>query len=716
MKASELRTAKKAFREAFYSDFEMPEFKKQAGEEYVKFGKNNDFPLEVLDLFNRSPKHNAIICGKVTYIYGKGLRTPVSEQAKAFIKLFSPRLIKKIILDIEVHSGCCIQVSPTVGGGRTFSHVSFHKIRASACGTKFFYKNNWKDRAEVAKPISAFSPSCKETSLIYYKEYRPGVGIYPIPSYAPALNYIKSDAEVSKHTLSLAENGFSATKFVNFFNGEPDDEQKEETENALKKKFSGASGDRVVISFNENKEQKPTVEDLGASDLTKENFTPINELITSNMYAAHQINNAALFGIQTPGKLGNSGGSEIRESYEVFKNTYVNGKQEQIQEIINFCALCCGVTEKFELTDAPPLSVNIPDSLLEKSLTRDEIRDRLGFPKETTPVNSDSVIKAINSLSPLVANKVLESMSENEVRALVGLPASEAGSATPAAALPSAVPAVTEQDGMVNENIKSLNAKQHQQLLRIVRQYKKNVIERPMAVTMLKAGLGLTDEQVTSILGAPLAMSVEMDSEFMEELAGNLFSEYGESKEGYSIISSAKADFTSTQEAVEMFSAAEAISGTQARILSVIKGDGLISDEAIAEALSLPIEVVSSEIKDLVNSGAIASKTGGKRVVIEKAVTIPKSIAKTLPKVEVRYSYEVIPGVGPEVKPTTRPFCKKMCELNRLYTRMDIEKISQKLGYSVWDRRGGFWNKGNGQTSPSCRHYFAMHVVIKKEK
>ena len=79
------------------------------------------------------------------------------------------------------------------------------------------------------------------------------------------------------------------------------------------------------------------------------------------------------------------------------------------------------------------------------------------------------------------------------------------------------------------------------------------------------------------------------------------------------------------------------------------------------------------------------------------------------------YSYEVKDGVGAEIIPGSRLFCRKLIELNRLYSRADIEAISRRLGYSVWDRRGGWWNEGNGVISESCRHEWRANLVTKKK-
>ena len=79
-------------------------------------------------------------------------------------------------------------------------------------------------------------------------------------------------------------------------------------------------------------------------------------------------------------------------------------------------------------------------------------------------------------------------------------------------------------------------------------------------------------------------------------------------------------------------------------------------------------------------------------------------------EISVRYSYEWNEDVPENEQDTpeypSRPFCKKLIELNRLYTRKDIEDISQRLGYSVWDRKGG----------DGCRHRWVAQTVVKKVK
>jgi hypothetical protein len=57
-------------------------------------------------------------------------------------------------------------------------------------------------------------------------------------------------------------------------------------------------------------------------------------------------------------------------------------------------------------------------------MNADEIRALSGLPPVSEKVagSAEIILNALNSLSPFVANKVLEKMTDEEIRSLVGLP------------------------------------------------------------------------------------------------------------------------------------------------------------------------------------------------------------------------------------------------------------------------------------------------------
>jgi hypothetical protein len=97
----------------------------------------------------------------------------------------------------------------------------------------------------------------------------------------------------------------------------------------------------------------------------------------------------------------------------------------------------------------------------------------------------------------------------------------------------------------------------------------------------------------------------------------------------------------------------------------------------------------------------------------------------------IRYSYEFIEDIPQSERTPCNDFCKRLMDLNKLYSRSDIEEMSMIMGYSVWDRRGSCIDKGNlndkgepidyfyidkdGVEHPHCRHEWKVNMVKKKK-
>jgi hypothetical protein len=113
----------------------------------------------------------------------------------------------------------------------------------------------------------------------------------------------------------------------------------------------------------------------------------------------------------------------------------------------------------------------------------------------------------------------------------------------------------------------------------------------------------------------------------------------------------------------------------------------------------------SVEVKDI--EGALTSQQ------------MVNDISLMFVKVKVLYSYELKEGVqGNIVIPGTRDFCRKMIEINKLWSLEEIQSINTEhlkemgLPQDVFLYKGGFWRQNDGNISPSCRHTFKANVVI----
>jgi len=301
-----------------FAEARQPEFKEKKGIDggYIKYGENNDYPEYIVDLYNKSSKHSAIIKSKVHYITGNGWSG--EADAQGFIDYANrveslDDLTRKVSLDIEIFGGAYMEVIWDLAGNLAeIWHCDYVKIRTNKDNTQYWYKEDWKDNKIKPDVIAAFNPKQPTgKQILYIKEYRPNIGIYGLPSYFAALNYIESDIEVSKHILGNAQTGFSASKLITLPNGEPNDEEKRNVDNRLRKTYSGADGKKYMIAFVNDISRKPVVDDLGTSDLTKEDFGRIDALIQTNIFSGHQVTTPSIMGIAEAGKLGSR--TEMRD-------------------------------------------------------------------------------------------------------------------------------------------------------------------------------------------------------------------------------------------------------------------------------------------------------------------------------------------------------------------------------------------------------------------
>jgi hypothetical protein len=115
-------------------------------------------------------------------------------------------------------------------------------------------------------------------------------------------------------------------------------------------------------------------------------------------------------GVRTTGSLG--GGADIKQAYVIFEKNVVMELRSCVQHIFNELLTISKIPAEFTINNFQVINENIVELEGDTSKTND----------------------ALNSLSPLVATKVLETMTINEVRALASLPPIDGGDVTQSAA------------------------------------------------------------------------------------------------------------------------------------------------------------------------------------------------------------------------------------------------------------------------------------------
>lgn len=362
-----------------FAEAKQPEYIEKRGEGYIQYGHRNDYPNYLVELYNKSGKHQSIIKSKVHYITGNGWKGSEGFVNNPNRSENLDDITRKVSLDIEIFGGAYIEVIwSTSGKIAEIWHCDYTKFRTNKDNTQFWYKKDWRDTKENYEVYPAFEPKNPTgKQILYLKEYRPNMETYTLPGYFGGLNYVESDIEVSKHILGNAKTGFSASKLITLPNGEPSPDEQSVIHKKFKNTYTGADGIKYMLAFVNDASRKPIVDDLGQSDLTKEDFSNVDTIIQTNIFSAHQITTPSIFGIAQAGSLGSR--SEMRDGYEIFKSTYVNSKQMFLEANFNMLAGYAGYQEDLKLIPTEPIGIELSEAILLQIAPKEWLLEKAGI-------------------------------------------------------------------------------------------------------------------------------------------------------------------------------------------------------------------------------------------------------------------------------------------------------------------------------------------------
>jgi DNA-binding MarR family transcriptional regulator len=658
----------------------LPIYKEVKGKDYIFYGERNDYPNYLLRIYNNSAKHNAIVTGKVDYISGNGWAVKTDdemEKAKVFGMIDKVNqkeeslneLTNKLVTDLTIFGGYYLQVIWTKATGEIAElyHVDYYKVRTNADNTEFYVSDNWIKNDNVNprpdfETYPAFNPNNTTGSqILYFKEYRAGVNTYSLPDYRGAISYIELDISIGEYHLNTINNGMFSSKLINLNGGKVSQEEEDRIEKQFQNKFSGSkNAGKFMLAFNDSKENEPSIIDLSGTELDK-HFDLLNLTVQQEIFSGHKITSPMLFGIKTEGQLG--GRSELRDAYQLFQNTYINAKQRALEETINYLYKFNDVTAKLELKPTEPISFEFSEAIISANMTQDEIREKLSLPA-IEKVESDSskeVINALNSLNPTILQKVMENMSKDEIRSLIGFK------------IPSEVSIPTQP----LETVEGLEFSDH---MHLTCSHTKSDDE----ILALFEGKGFSRDHFKVIQNDRMVFSSTMD-EFVKQ---ELFAEY-------------------------------MLNEVQRKILQQIQNDPKVTVPQIAKATGIDEAAVIGRINTLIDDNVLTEDISRVGEVSRKITRTGEAAIKRLTPVtsfKVLYSYEERPNV-PVAASGSRPLCEMLYKggNSMLFTREEIQNISNQLGYSVFQLCGGWYrNPNTGRTTPFCRHEWRRNVVVEK--
>ena len=376
------------FQRINFHDNVLPVFKENKAKGYVTFGADNLYPEFLIELFNKSPKHNAIVSSKASYVAGIGTKidgqnTVDIAKAEAKCKAINAyetldEVKGKIAYDFELFNGFALEIiwNKAKTAIAEIYHLPFKNIRKGLEGD-YVYCADWTDKKAEQIHYQPFNSTTRESKSIYYCQYyRPGQGEYPLPDYVGALKYIEVDTEISNYYLNSIKNGFTAQTHIQLFKGIPTPEEARATARRFKENYQGTdNAGGLIIQYNDPQEKESVISNLQPSDFDKQ-FDLLNKTVQQEIFVAHKVNSPMLFGVRVEGQLG--GRREMIEAYEMFQQSYIEPRQQKIDNSLTYLFEFISPV-RLETINKPPVGIDYVALYTAGVLTQNEARKELGF-------------------------------------------------------------------------------------------------------------------------------------------------------------------------------------------------------------------------------------------------------------------------------------------------------------------------------------------------
>jgi hypothetical protein len=380
-------------------DLKIPTFSENIvnGKDWVYWGQDNLYPNFLILLKDKSPIHSAIQQRKVSYTMGDGIDNP--EDFPMFKDKLDYELVK-MLDDYFLCNSFAINVVWSRDGS-TISHaehVDITKIRygkPNAYGKieEYWYSNDWNDiRKGYNKPVSfkAYDPENRNGSQLFiWRGYSQGTNIYPKPEYISGVGWIVLDYTLQNFHVNNAQNSFAPSMSVILSGPVPESqEERDYIWKEIKKQYGGSrSAGEVFLIFAPDGAESVRLEPINNNN-NDERYLALAEMTRDMILTSQQIVSPMLFGVKTPGQLG--GRQELLDAYELFLNTTIKPVQLMFSAVFEKM-----FGSELEFTDSAPVAFRFAESLLEKVLTEDEMRELIGY--QPKAASEQSIVEQINN-------------------------------------------------------------------------------------------------------------------------------------------------------------------------------------------------------------------------------------------------------------------------------------------------------------------------------
>ena len=332
------------------------------GFDYIYYGADNLFPQHTNMLYKNSSTLNALVNSISAWIYGGGLdsddKSENIEEWTSLQKLINQQIgkndVQLMCMDLKLHGGFYLSVSYSLDR-ETITEIEvlpFETMRAGHTNeegdvTTYYHSYNWEDgrRAKYTE-LPSFNPKHKDihpNQVLCVKMNSVGSYYYPKPDWIGSWNYAELEANISQFHLSNIEHGLAPSFIINFANGIPAREKREEIKRTIESELSGSrNSGKFLCTFSDGRDTTPEITPVPLSDADKQ-FQFLSEECSKKIMVSNRVVSPRLFGIIDGGGLGNNA-EELQTASALFEQTVIEPFRDVIIDALKMILAESGMT------------------------------------------------------------------------------------------------------------------------------------------------------------------------------------------------------------------------------------------------------------------------------------------------------------------------------------------------------------------------------------
>lgn len=371
----------------------------------IYFGQDNLFPSVLNQLYYTSPIHGAVIDFTVMAVAGGGFSVENLKDGRAKVDfgVWSrrnkiDRILEVVSRDYKIHGRVHFLLKFSDSG----KFLMMERIEPASIRYRFDrqyeFSSDWST-GKNRRVIESFSHGkigkCNEM-LYTFGEVGAGQDVYPIPTYSSCLNWCYLDGEQSFFHKANLQNSIFPSLIIRRPKRWGSDKEREDFKDGLTQNKGAKSAGKVFVLTGDGMENTPEVVVPGAQQNDRL-FEGTAKELKDNICFAHKIN-PAIMGVKVAGSLGNA--QELEMSYAIFEKNVVFPFRKQLENMFNELLQVANVDGTFNINGF--------------KIIGDEI-----VSGESSKINKTGDL--LNAMPPLLANKILNNLTVNEIRQIAGL-------------------------------------------------------------------------------------------------------------------------------------------------------------------------------------------------------------------------------------------------------------------------------------------------------